>query len=171
MRRVYLRLALSVGFAVALAGGISAQPAKRGQPYGYWAVNTAPDGIKLGVIFPEFSPNDFAGLVFVCTPGTTTVMVSVDSPRPLRPGTRASVTIAADEARTVVTGKAEGSEMDDQTRVIFTTTMSDPVLATLAEAKTIRFGIGQSMQPLPTQGARKAVTDFLAKCGGAAAPE
>lgn len=171
MRHLGLRILACLGAAVLVTGDACAQPARRGQPYGYWAVNTAPDGIKLGVIFPEFSPNDFAGLVFVCIPGTNSVTVSVDSTRPLRNGARASVTIAADGARTTLDGKAERSEMDDQTRVIFTTTMSDPVLAALADAQTIQFGVGQTLNPLPNQGAKKAVTEFLAKCGNAASAE
>ena len=36
------------------------------------ALSQPPDGIKLGLIFPDFSPNEFAGLGFVCTPGVET---------------------------------------------------------------------------------------------------
>jgi|GEM_PF-4761860 len=159
------------GVAGAMLAAAVALPAAGAEPYGYWAVNTAPDGIKLGVIFPEFSPNDFAGLMFLCTPGTSTVMISVDSAKPMRKGARASITITADAERTVLNGKAELSEMDDQTRVIVHSTMSDPVIAALAGAQRISFGVGNDMRPLPTKGARAAVGDFLAKCGASQSGE
>ena len=51
-------------------------PAFAADPYGYWAVNAAPDGVKLGVIFPEYSTNDFAGLSFNCVPDTQDALLS-----------------------------------------------------------------------------------------------
>ena len=143
-----------------------ALPATAQTPYGYWATAEGADGVKLGVIYPSFSPNDFAGVSMMCTPGTSTVLVSIDSPKPMRKGAKATVAIIADGQRAEYRGTAEVSEMDDQTRLTFTTTEGDPIFAALGGAKAIAFGLDRNTHPLPTGGARESVRKFLTRCRG-----
>jgi hypothetical protein len=145
---------------------VGAMPATAQTPYGYWATAEGADGVKLGVIYPSFSPNDFAGVSMMCTPGTSTVLVSIDSPKPMRKGAKATVALIVDGQRAEYRGTVEISEMDDQTRLTFTTTEGDPIFAALGGAKAIAFGIDRSTHPLPVGGARESVTKFLARCRG-----
>lgn len=131
---------------------------------GYWALSQAPDGIKLGVIFPDFSPNEFAGLGFVCTPGVETVQGWSDVGRALKGGAKVSVAIDVDGAATRYGAKAERSEMDDSVRANFMTTLGDPLFADLAKAKTLKVSVGAATSSLPTRGAAATFADFLAKC-------
>ena len=102
----------------------------------------------------------------ICIPGTSTVRVSVDSPKPMRKGAKAAVTLIADGLRAEYRGTAEVSEMDDQTRLAFTTTESDPIFAALGTARAMAFGIDRDTRPLPASGAREAVAKFLTRCRG-----
>lgn len=143
-----------------------ALPVAAQTPYGYWATAEGADGVKLGVIYPSYSPNDFAGVSMICVPGTSTIRVSVDSPKPMRKGARATVALIADGVRAEYRGTTEISEMDDQSRLTFTTTEGDPVFAALGTARAIAFGIGRDTRPLPVGGARESVTKFLKRCRG-----
>ena len=87
----YRRLLPALLAAFALAAPALAQP------QGYWAVAEAPDGIKLGIIFPDYSPNEFAGLGFVCSPGVETAQGWSDVGEGLKGGAKTSVAIEAGE--------------------------------------------------------------------------
>ena len=133
-------------------------------PYGFWALSVAPDGIKAGVIFPDFSPSDFAGMSLNCVPGTNIVGISVDSAKHLSSGARAKVVISVDDARATYQGRVELSEMDDQARVVFQTTLADPILASLSAAAKIEFAINGNFQELPVTSSKTVVAEFLKKC-------
>ena len=153
------------GAAVCLALLLALAPAFAAASRGYWALNEAPDGIKAGVIFPDFSPNEFAGLSLLCTPGTAGVMVSVDVGARLRKGAPVEVTIRADDNASAWRARADISEMDDSVRAVFETTLADPMLTDLANAAKLTVAVGRGKaRELPTRGAAGVLADFLAKC-------
>lgn len=141
-------------------------PALAADPYGYWAVNAAPDGVKLGVIFPEYSPNDFAGLSFICVPGTQHVQLVGDGPQTLKQGAIGTIEIGTGEERATYKGRAERSEMDDGVRVLASTTLADPVFRTLASGQPIPVNVAGQRAVLPSRGAAAAIKEFLGRCGG-----
>ena len=134
------------------------------QPQGYWAVAEAPDGIKLGIIFPDYSPNDFAGLGFVCSPGDETAQGWSVVGKGLKGGAKTPVVIEAGGAPARYAAKAERSEIDDSVRAAFVTTLADPIFDDLAAAQALKVGVGKSASQLPTRGAAKAVNEFRVKC-------
>jgi hypothetical protein len=132
---------------------------------GYWALSRAPDGVKAGVVFPDFSTAEFVGMALRCPPGAATVVVSLDSKVGLPSEAKARVTLTADEAGAAFDGRAERSAMDDQTRVIVNLALSDPILAALSNAGRIAYAINGVAEPLPTKNSRKVLADFLSACG------
>jgi hypothetical protein len=156
-----LALLLALAFALLLA----LAPAFASGSRGYWALNEAPDGVKAGVIFPDFSPNEFAGLSLLCTPGTASVAVSVDVAARLRKGAPVEVTIRADDNASAYRARAEISEMDDSVRAVFDTTLADPMLTDLANAGKLGVTVGRGKaRELPVRGAAGVLADFLARC-------
>ena len=155
------RLASGLAFLAAFAfGGAVADGAR-----GYWALNEAPDGVRAGLIFPDFSPNEYAGLSLQCAPGTASVAVSVDVAARLRKGAPVEVTIRADDRASAYRARAEISEMDDGVRAVFDTTLADPMLADVANAARLSVTVGRGKpQDLPTRGAAGVLADFLGKC-------
>ncbi len=148
-------LALLLAFAPALAAGAR----------GYWALNESSDGVKAGLIFPDFSPNEFAALTFVCLPGTAGVTVSVDVGARLRKGAPVEVTIRADANASAYRARGEISEMDDSAYAAFETTLADPMLTDLANAAKLTVAVGRGKaRELPTRGAAGVLADFLSKC-------
>lgn len=151
---------LAAGLVVLLAAAAQAAGAR-----GYWALNEAPDGVKAGLIFPDFSPNEYAGLSLLCTRGTASVAVSVDVGVRLRKGASVEVTIRADDSASAYRARAEISEMDAAVRAVFDTTLSDPMLTDLANAARLSVTVGRgTAQELPTRGGTGVLADFLAKC-------
>lgn len=136
---------------------------------GHWTISEAPDGVKAGVVFPDFSPNDFVGLSLRCKPGAPTIAFSVDSAAHMPSGSQARVTLFADDARADYCGRAENSEMDDQTRIVVETASSDPIFAALGRAARIAYAVGGARESLPTQDSRATLAQFMAKCGARAA--
>lgn len=155
----------SPGLAACLALLLAAGTAQAAGARGYWALSEAPDGVKAGLIFPDFSPNDYAGLSLRCAPGTAGVAVSVDVAARLRKGAAVEVTIRADDSASAYRARAELSGPDEAARAVFETTLSDPMLTDLANAArlSVRVGRGKA-QELPTRGAAGVLADFLAKC-------
>jgi hypothetical protein len=150
--------------AAALLGLMLPAAVAQSEPYGYWSVNNAPDGVKLGLVFPDYSPNEFVGLLFICTPGTQTVSVSADSPQALEAGASAEVEIVAGDRRAAYRGTAEYSEMDDATKIAFTTTLSDPIFDAMAHERTLTVSVQGSAQRWTLDGAEKAFAEFQNIC-------
>lgn len=141
-------------------------PALAADFYGYWAVNAAPDGVKLGVIFPEYSTNDFVGLSFTCVPGTQAVQLVADGPQALKKGAVGTIEIGTGEDRATYKGRAETSEMDDGVRVVARTTLADPVFRTLAKGQPVSVNTAGQKIVLPSRGAPAAIKQFLDRCAG-----
>jgi len=132
---------------------------------GYWALSKASDGVKAGVVFPDFSTDEFAGIALRCLPGANVVVVSVDSKTSSQPGTKAHVALIADDAQSGFDGQAEHSEMDDQTRIVVNLALSEPILSALSKAGRIAYAINGVTEQLPTKNSRGVLTDFLSACG------
>jgi hypothetical protein len=132
---------------------------------GYWALSKAPDGVKAGAVFPDFSTNEFAGIALRCAPGANAVVVSVDSKSSLQPGSKARVALIADGAQSEFDGQAEHSEMDDQTRIVVNLALTEPILSALSKAGRIAYAINGVTEQLPTKNSRGVLTDFFSACG------
>lgn len=154
-----------LGRSLLSIGCVATFPALAADPYGYWAVNAAPDGVKLGVIFPAYSTNDFAGLSFTCIPGTQSVQLVADGPQTLKKGAVVTIEIGTGEERATYKGWAETSEMDDGIRVVAGTTLADPVFRTLARGQPIAVNAAGQKMVLPSRGAPAAIKQFLGRCG------
>jgi hypothetical protein len=150
-----------IGGAALLASTIAALAAAPG----YWALSRASDGVKAGVVFPDFSTDEFVGMALRCPPGAATVVVSLDSKVGLPSDAKARVTLAADDTHAALDGRAERSAMDDQTRIIVNLALSDPILAALSNAERIAYAINGVAEPLPTKNSRTVLADFLSACG------
>lgn len=157
-------LQLRAMLAGAAVLGLTLSAFAQAEPYGYWSVSNAPDGVKVGAVFPDYSPNEFVGLLFTCTPGTQTVFGSADSPRALKAGAAAEVEIVAGGRRAAYRGKAERSEMDDATKIAFTTTLSDPIFDAMARERTVTFAVQHNQKSWTLDGAETAFADFQKLC-------
>ncbi len=80
-------------FAIVLLLGLAAQAASSfGEPGGRWRTSDAPDEMKAGVVFPDFSENDFVGMFLRCVRDGGSVEFSVDSRDKMKTGDNARVT-------------------------------------------------------------------------------
>lgn len=134
-------------------------------PAGYWALSKAPDGVKAGVVFPDFSIDEFAGIALRCPPGANVVVVSVDSKTSSQSGTKARVALIADDLQSGFDGQAEHSEMDDQTRIVVNLALSAPILSALSKAGRIAYAVNGARVQLPTKNSRGVLTEFSSACG------
>lgn len=143
------------------------RPAGAADPYGYWSVATGPDGVKLGLVFPDFSPNEFAGVLFTCRPGTATVEVAVDLSDAAAPGAPVEVMLSTPRDAGRYRGKVEVLQPDDRLVVRAATTLDDPLFEGLASSSSLSLTVAGREMPLPVRNADKMVRRFLAACGGA----
>ena len=121
------------------------------------------DGVKMGLIFPDYSTTEYVGALFFCVPQGG-VRVSVDSPGRLVAGGKAKVTITADAATVDYRGTVQDKMTDDGSIVVFDTTFNDPIFEDLAQATTIGIGIDGRKVPLPMRNSRKTFKQFFERC-------
>lgn len=157
---------LEVFAVAAVAASALVSPALAADPYGYWSVVTAPDGVKLGLIFPDFSPNEFAGVLFTCQPGTAAVEIVADLPDAAAPGSAVDLVLATPRDAGRYRGKVEVLQPDDRVVVRATTTLGDPLFEGIATAPSLTMTAGGKRMNLPLRNADKTVRQFLAACGG-----
>lgn len=135
-----------------------------GAPHAFWAVNEGADGVKIGTIFPDYSPTEFTGAVMYCIPRSG-VRISVDSPKKLISGASAKVAVDIDGASTVYKGTAQDKPTEDGSVVVFNTSFNDPLLEELSAAKSVTFSVNKSKLPLPMKNLQKSFKSFFDKCG------
>lgn len=153
-------------FAIVLLLGLAAQAASSfGEPGGRWRTSDAPDEMKAGVVFPDFSENDFVGMFLRCVRDGGSVEFSVDSRDKMKTGDNARVTISADGVERTYGGHAQNVQMDDQTRIIFTIGSADPLVAALRRARSIQYAVNGKSGKLPADGVQEALGEFMRKCG------
>lgn len=147
------------------AGGApsDAQPSTSTGPYGYWAVSQGDDGVKVGVIVPDYSATEYVGAVFFCVPQGG-VRVSIDSPAKITSGRKVQVSLVVDGARLDYSGISEDKITDDGTAVVFNTNFNDPLFADLATARSIQISVGGATVPLPMRNSQKAFGEFEQRC-------
>jgi len=136
----------------------------RAAPQGHWALREASDGVRAGLVYPDYSPNEFAGLILSCMPGSPAVTVTTQVSPDLKQGQRVEVVIRADDRRAAYRARGQASELDGTVEAIFDTTLADPMLADLANARTLVVTVGRATKPLPLGGAAATLADFLTKC-------
>lgn len=132
-------------------------------PYGYWAVSKGADGVKVGVVFPDYSPTEYTGAVFFCTPGSG-IRGAVDSPARLAAGARANVSIRAGDVSARYQGKASDKMTEDGSVVEFNTAHNDPIFEALAASDSFEIGVNGVQAKLPAGNARAAFRKFFTEC-------
>lgn len=132
-------------------------------PYGYWAVSKGADGVKVGVVFPDYSPTEYTGAVFFCTPGSG-VRAVVDSPQQLAPGTSATVSISAGGGSARYRGTASDSATEDGSKIVFNTAHNDPIFEKLANAPAFDITVNGTKATLPVGNAQTAFKRFFEQC-------
>lgn len=91
--------------------------------------------------------------------------LSFDSSTHLNNGTHTRVVLTIDESQTIRDGRAENSQMDDQTRILVEASLRDPALEALGRARRIAYAIGGATEPLPTKDSARVISEFLSVCG------
>lgn len=132
-------------------------------PYGYWAVSKGADGVKVGVVFPDYSPTEYAGAVFFCTPGSG-IRAVVDSPQTLAPGATATVSISAGGGSARYRGTAADSATEDGSKIVFNTAHNDPIFENLASSSTFDITVNGTKATLPVGNAQTAFKRFFEQC-------
>lgn len=141
----------------------SPPPANDDAPYGYWATSKGADGVKIGVVFPDYSPTEYAGAVFFCTPGSG-IRGALDSADPLKAGARATVSITAGDTAARYQGKVADKMTGDGSVVEFNTSHSDPLFAALAASASFEISVNGKPARLPASNARAAFRKFFEEC-------
>jgi hypothetical protein len=153
-------------FALVVLLGLAAQTASAlGEPAGRWRTSDAPDGMKAGVVFPDFSENDFVGMFLRCARDGGLVEFSLDSRDKMKSGANARVMVSADGVERTYSGHAQNAPMDDQTRIVFTTGRNDPLVDALRRARSIHYAVNGKSDKLPADGIQEALSEFMKKCG------
>lgn len=134
-----------------------------GQSYGYWAVSEGADGVKVGVVFPAYSPTEFVGAVLYCIPNSS-VRITLDTAKRLPAGSKAEVAITVGDATARYLGVAQDKSTEDGGAVAFETSASDPIFEELAAGKSFSFIIAGEKAALPTRNGQKAFGRFLERC-------
>ena len=155
---------------LALLSPVLSLPVRAAEPYGYWSVATSPEGVKLGLVFPDFSPNEFAGVMFGCQPGTSAVELVVDLPEAAPTGSEAGIGLGAPGNAARYRGRVEVLQPDDRVVARAATTLDDPLFETIATAPSLSLVAGGKDMPLPVRNADKMVRRFLAACAGEEKP-
>lgn len=139
------------------------QPRGDAQPYGFWAISEGADGVKVGVIFPDYSPSEFVGALLYCVPRSG-VRISLDSAEKLPAGSKADVAIFVDGSSATYKGTVQDKATEDASAVVVETTFNDPILAELSNAKSFGFSINGIKAPLPSKNSQNAFREFFEKC-------
>lgn len=133
------------------------------ETYGYWAVNEGADGVKVGVVFPAYSPTEYVGAVFYCIPNSG-VRITLDSAKQLPAGSKAEVAISVGDVTARYSGVAQDKATEDGGAVVVETSFSDPIFEELAAGKPFSFVIAGEKAALPTRNGQKAFARFLERC-------
>lgn len=158
---------VSLGVAGLFAATLAATQARAED--GYWFFAQAPDGAKAGLVFPDYSPNEFVGMVLTCRPGSRDLDVSVDLAAAPSDGEFVAVDVFADRRGASYRARIESSAGEGGLRARFTTRIDDPVVAAFATAGKIGFVVGSARTDLPVKMANAAISSLQTACGGATA--
>lgn len=169
MRRL---LEAFAGLALLVAASLSPAltPALAIDMYGYWAMATADGEVRLGLVFPDFSPNEFAGIMFACQPGTAVVAILVDMPTEQPAGSNAPIVLTTPGGSGQYRGSVEIMQPDDRVVARASTTLQDPLFEELAKAPSLTLTAGGKPMELPVRNAARMVPQFLLACEAAGAP-
>ncbi len=133
--------------------------------YGYWAASEGADGMKIGVVFPAYSPNEFVGAVLYCIQNGG-VRLTLDVAQPLVAGSSVDVAIVVGRANARYRGQAQDKATEDGGAVVVETSVSDPIFDALAEGESFSFVVNGQRADLPTRNSQSAFRRFLARCRG-----
>ena len=133
------------------------------ESYGYWAVSEGADGVKVGLVFPAYSPTEFVGAVLYCIPNSG-VRMTLDTAKQLPAGSKADVAITVGDATARYRGVAQDKATEDGGAVVVDTSASDPIFEDLAAGKPFSFVVAGEKASLPTRNSQNAFRRFLDRC-------
>jgi len=131
--------------------------------YGYWAASEGADGMKIGVVFPAYSPNEFVGAVIYCIENGG-VRMSLDVATPLSAGSNVDVAIVVSGATARYRGQAQDKATEDGGAVVVETSVTDPIFDDLAAGKEFSFVVNGTKAALPSRNSQSAFRRFLDRC-------
>ena len=149
--------------ASAVAGAAGGGADAGTESYGYWAVNEGADGVKVGVVFPAYSPTEFVGAVLYCIPNSG-VRMTLDTAKQLPAGSKAEVAITVGDVTARYRGVAQDKATEDGGAVVVDTSASDPIFEELAGGKPFSFVVAGEKASLPTRNSQNAFRRFLDRC-------
>lgn len=152
-------LTASAVASLASAGVASAQPIR-----GHWEAGLGTNGMGLGLIVPEYSPNEFVILTLECDPKGRTVTVTHDTALETRPKSLV-VPLLVDGKAFSLRGKPWLFEASGSWYLDGKAPYGSPVVAALSQARTLGVGGDPQTRSLPTAGFATARAKWLRRCG------
>lgn len=121
-----------------------------------------PDSVTLAYSVPE---SDYITLVFSCKPksGAVDVFISETSAK-LKPGKKATATLAVGETKTTTAGKLLTNEDAGAPSFEGSLPASDPIFAAMAGGGTLAMTVGPSKDTVTLKGAAEKAKKFSAAC-------
>ncbi len=131
---------------------------------GFWK-EAEGDEMKVGLIFPDYSPSEYVGMVLYCgeKKGTVGINVMYEGAKP--PGEATSVAFKADDKSVVLRGTVAENPLWGSNMLEAEVPLKAPLLTAMAKARqlTLNSGDGQWF-PLPRTGRADAVTLLRQEC-------
>ena len=160
----------SVLGTIAMLLSAAVSPAQAADPDGYWSVATSEGEVRLGLVFPEFSVNEFAGLMFACHPGKPEVTILVDMPTTPPAGSATEIVLTLPGRAGRYRGIVEVMQTDDRVMARAATTFQDPLFEDLEKATSLSMTIAGKKNDLPLRDVNPMVRRFLSACRAATRP-
>lgn len=139
-------------------------PAHGADPKGYWSVATSEGEVRLGLVFPEFSVNEFVGLMFACQPGKVDVTILVDMPTTPPAGSATEILLTVPGRVGRYRGTVEVMQTDDRVMARAATTFQDPLFEDLGKATALSMTVAGKKNDLPLQEISPMLRRFLSAC-------
>ena len=154
----------SVLGAIAVLLSAVVPPAHAAEPNGYWSVATSEGEIRLGLVFPEFSVNEFAGVMFACHPGKPNVTLLVDVSSTPPAGSTVDILLTMPNRVGRYRGTVEIMQVDDRVIARSATTFQDPLFGDLEKATSFSMTVAGQKNDLPVREVGPMVRRFLSSC-------
>lgn len=131
---------------------------------GHWEAGLGTDGTGLGLIVPEYSPNEFVVLSLECDRAKRTVTVVHDTGLDTRP-TSVVIPLLVDGKAFPIRGRPWRSEVTGFWYVDGIVPYGSPVGAALSQARTLGVDGHPRTRKLPTSRFTTAHANWLRRCG------
>lgn len=130
---------------------------------GAWHYTSAEDGAKIGLVFPDYDPNQFVLFWLRCAPGKDKIdMIAQFDKEPTR--VRFPLQVVLDGRRKTYTARKVANEMGGISEARVQTSRHDPFLARAGKANGMSLMINGESVSLAFPGRKQAFQKFWAAC-------